>query len=355
MKVNVPLRRKDAEIETTPCEIEKTLELTTEDFDDFTQNLLSDYDFIRDHLNEMYRDENGISHCLLVLGKGREDGILVESEGSAYARYSAFLPNARRLLRQEQKYEPVLRDFCDRMQTVMEEIVRTAPMLQQDGMLRIALSELAPAHGEYPPDFKLLHEMVCARPEFLAAELFDDELVLQMDPKYLPTEEALRRPTEEELQIMCAKHLLWAYGEGGEQADFSGCDLSELDLSGLKLNGAIFTGANLWATSLERAELCFADFSGAVLENCNAKSISADEAVFKNAVLLDCDLSNAQMEHCNFTGADLTGTTLWNARMRFACLDGATLPDCAYEQADIRSISMNEQTWSGRAEPVLSL
>ena len=34
----------------------------------------------------MYVDTEGVSHCLLVLGEGSDDGILVESEGSSYAR-----------------------------------------------------------------------------------------------------------------------------------------------------------------------------------------------------------------------------------------------------------------------------
>ena len=95
MKINVPLRRKDTEIETSPCVVEKTVELSADWFDHFSQNLLNDYDFILENADCMYQEQNGVSHCLLVLGEGRDDGILVESEGSAYARYSAFVPNAK--------------------------------------------------------------------------------------------------------------------------------------------------------------------------------------------------------------------------------------------------------------------
>lgn len=37
--------------------------------------------------------------CVLVLGEGQEDGILVDSQGSSYARRSAFIPEARTLVR----------------------------------------------------------------------------------------------------------------------------------------------------------------------------------------------------------------------------------------------------------------
>lgn len=80
---------------------------------------------------------------------------------------------------------------------------------------------------------------------------------------------------------MCAKHTLWLHDEGGVQADFSGCELSNLDLSHRDLNNALFNGAFLYGTSFQESYLCFADFSDAEIENCNAKNIAADEAVFK--------------------------------------------------------------------------
>lgn len=40
-------------------------------------------------------EKDGVWHCLLVAGEGMDEGVLVESEGSAYARYSAFVPFAQ--------------------------------------------------------------------------------------------------------------------------------------------------------------------------------------------------------------------------------------------------------------------
>ncbi len=198
MKINVPLRRKDTDIETNQCVVEKTVELPAEQFDYFSENLLNDYDFILENTDCMYQEQNGINHCLLVLGEGRDDGILVESEGSAYARYSAFVPNARQLLRQEQKYAPALQDYCDRMQTAMDEIVRTAPSRQQDGMLRILLSDFNPSPGEYPLDTAMLCEMLSSQPEFDAVELFEDEIIMQMNPQYVPAEKEQRQSDKQD-------------------------------------------------------------------------------------------------------------------------------------------------------------
>ena len=180
MIFNIPLRRKDTEVDVVPCTVEKLVTLSAEEFAHFSQNLMNHYDFIRENIDRMYQDENGVNHCLLVLGEGCTDGILVESEGSTYARYSAFVPNARRLLRQ---YDPALQSFCDRMQAAMEQIARTASMHQKNGMVRIPLATLAPASGEYPLDAALLSEMLSGQPEFQAVELFENEIVMQMDPK----------------------------------------------------------------------------------------------------------------------------------------------------------------------------
>ena len=94
-RTNAQLMRKEAELRTDDCKIEAVVTLSEDGFDSFRHRLLSDYDFIAEHRDYMYQDRNGVSHCLLVLGEGQTDGILVEAEGSTYARYSALLPNGR--------------------------------------------------------------------------------------------------------------------------------------------------------------------------------------------------------------------------------------------------------------------
>ena len=48
---------------------------------------------------------------------------------------------------------------------------------------RIPLATLAPASGEYPLDATLLSEMLSGQQEFQAVELFENEIVMQMEPK----------------------------------------------------------------------------------------------------------------------------------------------------------------------------
>ena len=92
MNINAIFQKKDCEINTEPCVIEKTVELSEKEYNHFYHNLLEDYSFIAENSDCMYQDNNGVRHCMLVFGKGIPDGILVEAEGYGYARYSAFLP-----------------------------------------------------------------------------------------------------------------------------------------------------------------------------------------------------------------------------------------------------------------------
>ena len=69
-------------------------------------------------------DNNGITHCLLVLGSDTEDGILINSEGYNYARYSAYIPNIRQSVTLEQF--PALESFNKRMIDVTNSIMNQA-------------------------------------------------------------------------------------------------------------------------------------------------------------------------------------------------------------------------------------
>ena len=92
--------RKEPVLRQDECEIEKVVELSREDFHHFKNNLLDDYDFISENNDLMCVDKTGTVHCMLVLGDDYDEGILVNSEGSSYARYSALLPNARSFIEQ---------------------------------------------------------------------------------------------------------------------------------------------------------------------------------------------------------------------------------------------------------------
>lgn len=73
-----------------PFIIEKVIELSQQDFEQLTNGLLDDYDFIRDNVDLMHIDKAGIRHCILVKASGADDGYLIDSQGYDYARYIGY-------------------------------------------------------------------------------------------------------------------------------------------------------------------------------------------------------------------------------------------------------------------------
>ncbi len=97
MIIQAELRRKQSEYEGESCAVDKVIELPSQRFQQFSRALLADYDFIAENKDAIQRDEDA-RHCLLILDAEGTDGFLVDPQGYNYARYSAFVPNARSLL-----------------------------------------------------------------------------------------------------------------------------------------------------------------------------------------------------------------------------------------------------------------
>ena len=97
MIIRAELKCKQTGCEADPCAVDKVIELPSPQFQQFSRALLADYDFIAENKNAIRRDDDA-RHCLLILDAEGTDGFLVDPQGYNYARYSAFVPNARSLL-----------------------------------------------------------------------------------------------------------------------------------------------------------------------------------------------------------------------------------------------------------------
>ena len=238
----------------------------------FLKNMLDDYDFIDQYRDEMYQ-EGDVVHCILIKGENSTDGILVNSEGSGYARYAAYFPAAQSFLNEQQ--------------------------LEQQ-----------------------------AQPQ-------------------------RREITQEELVKMYTQHVLWGYGpEGaGEQAVFSDCVLSGLDMRGMQFNNAIFWNTVLEQMDMQSAGMCFGEFQGAQFINCNMDNLCADEADFKDCCFDGCSLRGAKMLHCNLSNAHFRDTVLDNAHLQNSCVDGMKVSEAAIARADTRNVSFDEADWIAQASP----
>ena len=107
LEMKAVFTKKTSEYSVCNCCIEKVTELGSKEFDDYVNNPLANMDFIEESKDLMFKDQKGQCHCILVLGEDRSDGVLIESEGYDYARYSSYVPHARAYIERE------LEQLCD--------------------------------------------------------------------------------------------------------------------------------------------------------------------------------------------------------------------------------------------------
>ena len=183
MIINIPFQRKETDIEPEPCTIEGVIELPSDEFQYFKTHLLKDYEFLLNNRDKMGYTEDGVRHCLLVLPKDGDDGILVDAQGSSYARYSAYLPNARQMHALSQ-YQS-LSDFVSEMNKETQMVIDKALRNQVDGAYSLKGTELLVNNTSPLFSHKLLGEMLSERPEFSSVNMFDDEIILAVAPECL--------------------------------------------------------------------------------------------------------------------------------------------------------------------------
>lgn len=87
LKFNSTLNHKKSDYQTREIIVEKVITLYGNHFSELRDHPLRD---------DPYSDD--VAHCLLMVDYDSGDGVLVESEGSNYARKSQFIPNAKSLI-----------------------------------------------------------------------------------------------------------------------------------------------------------------------------------------------------------------------------------------------------------------
>ena len=163
MIIQAELKRKQSEYEGEACSVDKVIELPAQRFRQFSRALLADYDFIAKNKNAIRHDEEA-RHCLLILDADGTDGFLVDPQGYNYARYSAFVPNARSLLTPDVAID---RSYISPAEPWRDE--------SRDEMLRMTL------HVDGKPDYILVlpadEEYLDAVKSYLDIDVFADAML----------------------------------------------------------------------------------------------------------------------------------------------------------------------------------
>lgn len=117
---NSTLNHKCGSYSPYEISVEKVITLYGRSFEELKNHPLDDDPHIAAYRDLMYM-EGDTAHCLLFVDYDSGDGILVESEGSNYARKSQFIPNARALLESneltisERKLHQELKQISDKI------------------------------------------------------------------------------------------------------------------------------------------------------------------------------------------------------------------------------------------------
>jgi len=208
--------RKVNAIKYSDCVIGKVIKLSSEEFDSFSNNLLRDRDFIRDNAEFMgYVD--GKIRCLLVTGENRQHGILVDSSGYDYARYSALLPNVDSFLTAG-RY-PLIAELNKKLVDIVDYIAELAVADREkdlnEGQSIIDIEDL---ENKFNIDFGINHDLFDAiinmfeeYEDIGQIEVDDSDLIIHWKPSHLIDTDIelnaeLLSPLEEILEAANIKH-----------------------------------------------------------------------------------------------------------------------------------------------------
>lgn len=103
--INTNLLRKESEFKTRTCVVEKAIAVSHSEFENLKRHPLQDNDLIAENTELMYCDRDDNYHCLLIYDEEQGDGLMIEAEGSFYARYAQYIPKARELVERHQDPE----------------------------------------------------------------------------------------------------------------------------------------------------------------------------------------------------------------------------------------------------------
>ena len=182
MNINIELQRKPEDYRLDNCVIDVVEEIPHESFETFQNYQTARYGAITNSLHRLPEDTKNERHCILLLDADGNDGFLVNPHGADYAKYSAFVPNARQIL---QLQSPSLEEFAGRMCRMVERFTAQALQKQENGTYTLDLDEVdrfLTSHsiqhcGFYEPDLYGMRTAIC----FLANDyIFDTKTY----PKY---------------------------------------------------------------------------------------------------------------------------------------------------------------------------
>ena len=192
MKFKANFVEKPGNFQMDDCQIEKVVELSHEDFCRLKITPRANQPFLAEHKDYMF-SRDGVIHCLLALGQGSNDGVLIDTEKYDYARLAAYIPGMRDIVNAE-------------MNRTADYIIRQGTEKSMSANWCVSFEELEEQLGLTIREGSGLDSMLGTalrrRPGVAAADMHDGCIELEYHPEYC------RRLKEEELPGLRLKELL---------------------------------------------------------------------------------------------------------------------------------------------------
>ena len=167
MKINAVLRCKEPEIKPRAYEVSDVITLSDAEYRSVLKEPLKDREYLK--------GRTGQDTCVLLLSKTGNDGILVDTQGYDYPRYSAFIPNAK----------DIINSF---VQTLANYAVSEGMQNSEDGIWGVSNDELYYHFGANVNKDnafgKMLTKALKRRCEIENAELVDDGIEYEVKREY---------------------------------------------------------------------------------------------------------------------------------------------------------------------------
>ena len=146
-------------LSAVPCEVEKWIPINHWTFEQIKRSPLLDLEVVKAYHSNMFYD-NGINHCIMLLDDCGHGGILVESEGYDYPRYSCFVPNARTLYEDhlmtdsERELRGLIRTAANKaLETVFadeDSEIFSADLIDEDEVSRLVKAAIVERLNQHP-------------------------------------------------------------------------------------------------------------------------------------------------------------------------------------------------------------
>ncbi len=396
MIIHTQLQQKDPQIIAHKCQIVAAHELDGEAFSAFQKHLLEDYDFIREIADEL-GNFNGVARCLMVWSPAASYGVLVNSEGYFYARYSSVVPNAKTLLDAQVKE---LADYClfesqnnseDGTWSISyDELYEHfgIPVTQTNGIGKLLVSSLQsrPEVEELTPDEYDIEIKLCVlKPAELERESEQDvtlqtlasyrlegmRLVADGSTLITPRIPSLSSDTlsvegkEAFADVLSAKLESITTHPAGTIITLSGVESDRLAAFADLLRGQC-TLDDLYrytnpspgeeripkrAMSQSDLEIALAEHTlwlldhpkgeRAVFENCDLYRLDLRGKNFNNAVFSNCRIRDCRLHNAQFCFASFCGSDVQNSHFDFAVMENSDWADASVSGGSFSRVQMS--------------